>query len=235
MNLLRFLGVQLLPVFGGGILVVFLPWLGHEPWQDRLSKLDDRTLFSIVQQLDEVSPGRAFFKDDLKSLESFLQLLTEATGHRLIEGRLFTRITEDGIIPIDYRLVVEGDPFDLPVLIEGVHRYRSVVSIQQLDVTHISQSICSTRIRLRMLRPDIPSEAWVNDLMLSNSIHRELLKTGWELWNWLYYLEKESRFDALALSYRDELFESLSPGLIHLRNNEGHMTWTPSTGLRPSE
>ena len=231
MNLLRFLSVQLLPVLVGGLLVVLLPRLHHEPWEERLSRLDDKTLISTVRKLDEIAPARAFLQDDVKGFESFLQLLTEATGHTLIEGRLFTRIAEDGITPVDYRMVVQGDPFNLPVLIEGVHRYRSVVSIQELDVTNTAPNRCTTRIRLRMLRPDIPSEDWVNDLGLANSVHRELLKTGWGLWNWLYYIEKENQFDALALSYRDELFESLSPQLIRLRQSAGHIQWSPGSGM----
>jgi len=226
---------QLIPITLAGVIYFSYEKLNRPTLEDRIGRLESHHLKAIESEMKRLKPSRSLLDKDRKTVDSFLRILSKATSWQVKEIKSYNRIVEKQILPIDYRIKIMGDPFNLPVFLAGLHRQPQMCRIEEIDVKMLEDRNAHVSIKVRYFRPDIQSSGWLSDFQLS-SAEQIIFRHGWEMWNWKSYKRAEKRILEEINKRYLVVQKDIPSGLIKLRNNGGQFSWNSFRGgkYRPS-
>ena len=225
-SLLFLLAVQLLPIIALGYgFFMYEEEAEQKEFMEQVKRIDEKHLINVAKSLQRLRPSRAMMSKDKNDHMMFYRSLADTSGFEMKDFKSSSRMVEDGLIPTDCKLVLNGDLYLLPVLIEMLQTSRVLSLIQSVEITVNDLTGAVVAIELRVFRPDIPSETWLAGLQVS-PVQLETLKKGWLLWNWRAYSKKESQLAEQAEKRFHTLKIQIPQKIIPLRKKKGKkLTW----------
>ena len=225
-SLLVLLTVQILPILALGYgFFIYEEDVEQKEFMEQVQRIDEKHLINVAKSLQRLRPSRAMMSKDKNDHSMFYSSLATTSGFEMVDFKSSSRMVEDGLIPTDCKLVLKGDLYLLPVLIEMLQTSRvlSLIQTVEINVNDLTGSVVSFDIRV--FRPDIPSENWLTGLQVSPE-QMETLKKGWLLWNWRAYAKKELQLSEQAQQRFHTLKTEIPPKIIPLRKKRGKkLTW----------
>ena len=231
--------IKLIIVQWGFVVILGLSaWIIKKPKEDAIQKIEAITVeqhHDIEVLTEELIPNGALIEENHRQAEFFLYMLAEGTNWSVNELRPITRIPEKGIVPTDYRLVMTGDPFNLPVFFDGIYRQPSIAMIQSVELHMRQRGDAKVIIRIRYFQPEkIEMPSFLTDGLGGNTI--ETIQKGWELWIWRDWKKQAEELRAEELKRRRTLQHELAKPIISLRNKQqGELLWSEVGGLQVRE
>lgn len=202
---------------------------------DQLKDISAEDIRFVRSMIEEIKPSGALIKEDIRQAEFFLQVLAEGTGWNVQEIRPIKRVPSHGIIPTDIRLVMTGDPFNLPVFLDGVYRQPAVSMIQSIELHMRARADSKVIVRVRYFEPEItaPSQSVLSNLSPGD---KDKVEVGWELWTWQSWRTKAQELRIKDKNRRHDLQLLIAEPVIALRNSPtGEILWSEVGGLQVRE
>ena len=228
--------IKLIVVQWGLVVIIGLTaWILNKPVNNVMEKVNDITPEQqayIDELISTLTPNGALIEENKRQAEFFLYMLAEGTNWTVSEIRPITRIPDDGIIPTDYRLVMTGDPFNLPIFFDGIYRQPSIAMIQSIEMHMRGRGDSKVIVRIRYFHPEILD---VPDYVLDGlePTAMETVKKGWLLWSWKDWELQAEKLRAEELKRRRSLQFELAGPIISLRNkSQGELLWSEVGGLQ---
>ena len=194
------------------------------PLPERLAALDPDTAAAAVQAARaRADTGRALSPAAEARTLQFLTLQARAAGMDVQSSRLRPGIAQDGVQPVDMVLTVVGDPYHLPIFLDGLHRQRAInhpLSVRGSGAGGRTEFA----VTVRFYRPVVPEGGWVAPRLSAaapaHAAQAPLLEAGLELAAWRRFQAAEG---ALARARR---------GGAPVRRSLGHPGSDPHAPLR---
>jgi hypothetical protein len=247
MDIRRRAKVPAWPILGGlqiltlGVLIVAglrtLP-PREPPMSERLETMDLRQARAgLTDSIAAADSGRALQPDDEQRATLFLQLLSQAAELQLLSLTLNPSLTapaEDGLFPVDATLSLAGDPFNLPIFLDGLQRQRAVNHV--VSVKGRGGVIGEFKVRVRYYRPSPPSTDWIAARLAEEEPEHadaaELLEQAAWLSIWRRFQFEERGLVARAARIRARVSRELAAPLIEVRSGGGKLSWDEEQGAR---
>ena len=225
-----------------GVGVALLP-PAPVPVADRLATLDPTAAAQAVAQARAAADtGRALAREDEEGALRFLDLLARASELELLGARLRTGVARDGAQPVDAVLTLSGDPYHLPIFLDGLYRQRRVSHLLSVQGSGAG-TLAEFSVIVRYYRPLPVDPSWVPVRLAHDAPGVDaaalspVLQDALELAAWRRFQAEEPVLLARAAAVRREVARAISPALIHLRRAGGAVSWrytdpgAPSTTL----
>ncbi|MFT5682003.1 MAG: hypothetical protein ACI8RZ_002921 [Myxococcota bacterium] len=202
------------------------------PLAQRLSDLDEvQAVADVAAAIKEADSGRALQPDDEKRAELFLRLLSQAAELQLLSISLSPSLiapTMEALHPIDATLSLVGDPYNLPIFLDGLQRQRVVNHV--VSVEGKGGVIGRFTVRIRYYRPIAPQTDWIaTRLAEEEPEHAEaaaLLEQAAWLSVWRRFQWEERGLVEQAAEIRSRVSRELAAPLIEVRSGGGSLSWT---------
>jgi hypothetical protein len=228
-------GLQLLIL--GGLIVGGFSLLppSMPPVAERLSMLDKTVaLAAVVSAIDGADSGRALQPDDEQRATMFLQLLSQAAEMELLSLTLNPGPQAEALQSVDVTLQLAGDPFNLPIFLDGLQRQRAVNHLISLEGS--GGLIGQFTLTVRYYRPIFQDNDWI----LQRLVHEEpehadashLLQQAAVLTIWRRFQWEERDLVATAAVLRSRVSRELAAPLMSVRAGGGRLAWDAEQGPR---
>lgn len=218
--------VQILPIaiLGYGFFM-YEEEVEQQAFIDQVKKIDKKHLINVNKSLEKLRPSRAMLSKDKGEHLMFYESLANISGFVLTDFKSLSRMSEEGIVPTDCKLVLRGDLYRVPVLIELLETSRVLSLIEKIDIAVHNLMGAVVTIELRVFRPDIPTSAWLKGLSV-DEVQQETLEKGWLLWNWRTYVKKENQLEKQSEERFNILKSEIPPKIIPLRKKRNRtVSW----------
>lgn len=199
------------------------------PLGQRLQQLPpEQTAALLGGALQEADTGRALSADDEQRTARFLTLLAQAAGMRISEVTFRPGVSADGIRPVDARLTLQGDPYNLPIFLDGLYRQRAVN--HPLSVKGEGSGRSATfSVLLRYYRPAHSELGWVAARLAEEApeaVDRApILEQAARLSEWRHFQGQERRLVSQSAEVRDTVARQLAQELIAMRTDGTAVDW----------
>ncbi|MDG1480479.1 MAG: hypothetical protein P8R54_12850 [Myxococcota bacterium] len=208
------------------------------PMSERLDGLDLRQAGAgVTDAIAAADSGRALQPDDEQRATLFLQLLSQAAELRLLSLTLNPSLTapaEEGLFPVDATLSLTGDPFNLPIFLDGLQRQRAVNHV--VSVKGRGGVIGEFKVRVRYYRPSPPRTDWIAARLAEEEPEHagasDLLEQAAWLSVWRRFQFEERGLVARAAQIRARVSRELAAPLIEVRAGGGTLSWDEEQGAR---
>ncbi len=180
---------------------------------------------------------RAFQAESEAGLRSFLRLVaTELNlAHQPIE--LVAAPAEGGVVAVQLRWVLHGDPFDLPPLLAAFEQVRHTVALERVDVRPDPQGggVAELRVQARLLRAVLPEPAHFDGALqarggLDEGARAQLADAAVVL-AWRLFRAAEEPLRVEAERRRRSAQRELPAALIAARRSGAPARWSAERGL----
>jgi hypothetical protein len=205
------------------------------PVAERLSMLDKTVaLAAVVSAIDGADSGRALQPDDEQRATMFLQLLSQAAEMELLSLTLNPGPQAEALQSVDVTLQLAGDPFNLPIFLDGLQRQRAVNHLISLEGR--GGLIGEFTLTIRYYRPISQDTDWI----LQRLVHEEpahadagpLLEQAAVLTIWRRFQWEERDLVATAAVLRSRVSRELAAPLMSVRAGGGRLAWDAEQGPR---
>ncbi len=220
----------------GGLQVVILVALIAAGWQltpaaapsaeELLSQLDiPVALEQVHHAIEEADSGRALTASDEERAITFLTLLGQASGLVVESVALRPGLPEEGLQPIEAHVILRGDPYSLPIFLDGLHRQRAVN--HPVAVEGEGGEIGRFSVVVRYYRPvTLPTE-WIAERLGEGAPagSEALLVAAAELAAWRHFQQSERALVARTDRIRAAVARELAAPLIQARRAGARVSW----------
>ena len=205
------------------------------PLAERLSKLDKTVALAAVSSaIDGADSGRALQPDDEQRTTMFLQLLSQAAELELLSLTLTPGPQQDALQPVDATLQLAGDPFNLPIFLDGLQRQRAVNHLISLEGS--GGLIGQFTLTVRYYRPVFQDTDWVVQQLVSEAPEHAdagpLLQQAAALAIWRRFQWEERGLVETAAAIRSRVSRELAAPLMSVRVGGGRLAWDAEQGPR---
>jgi len=179
-----------------------------------------------------------------RHLKSFLSLTAHAAGLEvqridLNERRPIPITNELGLVqmlvPVEVRVGVSGDLFDIPVFLEGINRQRVLGVLQRIAVSLEPYSTSEAEVLIRYHRPLEVETDWITERLSVAAPGADraapVLEKAAEVLTWKKYQELESALRREQQTHRQEAARVLPIYFISLLRTGGELVWTEENGV----
>ncbi|MEL6346284.1 MAG: hypothetical protein AAFV53_24450 [Myxococcota bacterium] len=204
------------------------------PIEERLRTLPvDTTNNAVLSAIDRLNDGRALTEDDESTARSALSLLVVSAEMRLDDLRFRTGHQRDGVQPVDAELTIIGDPYRLPIFIDGLAHQRALA--HPLSVRGSSNTPAQFEVIVRYYRPAPMDTAWIAPRLQQQAPDATdaapLLVNAATLASWRHFQQKLGVLTDLAGKARRDAASALPSALIALEQRGEPMQWRLQTPL----
>lgn len=231
-------GLQILTL--GVLIVAGLRTLPprQPPMSERLEAMDLRQAEAdLAAAITQADSGRALQPEDEQRATLFLQLLSQSAELRLLSLTLNPSLiapTEEGLFPVDATLSLAGDPFNLPIFLDGLQRQRALNHV--VSVQGSGGVIGEFKIRIRYYRPAPPATDWIATRLSEEEPEHagaaELLEQAAWMSAWRRFQYEERGLVERAARLRARVSRELAAPLIEVRSGGGKLSWDAEQGAR---
>jgi hypothetical protein len=205
------------------------------PLDERLSGLDQgQASADVAAAIAAADSGRALQPDDEQRAGMFLRLLSQAAELQLLDLRLAPGPTEDTLQTIDASLSLAGDPYNLPIFLDGLHRQRALNHVVSLEGR--GGLIGQFQVLVRYYRPAAPDTGWVAPRLAAeepeHAAAAALLEQAAWLSVWRRFQWEERGLVERAGRIRARVSRELAAPLITVRAGGGSLYWDAEQGAR---
>ena len=221
----------------GGLVLGYLATLPPRPppVDERLAVLDIPQAESDVgAAIAAADSGRALSAEDEERALMFLKLLALSAELDVRALSLLPGPTQDATQAIDATLELSGDPFHLPIFLDGLQRQRAVnhvVSVKARGGVRGEYSVL-----VRYYRPAAVETDWIPERLAADAdLPTEagpLLEQAAVLAVWRRFQWEERSLVERAARIRERISRELAAPLIDIRGGGGTIFWDESQGAR---
>ena len=206
------------------------------PLEEQLLALDLPAAQAAVSGALETMPRhRALPRGSETRAQSFLSLTAQAASLDLVALDSMVAPAARGLSHVDFTVEVTGDLFELPALLDGIHRQTALVLVEGLAVDAQPGGPMSTRVVVRYLRPDAGEVDWIDERLATASSGADratpVLGDAATLLAWRQFEEQLPLLEAEQAVRRRSLSRDLPEALIALRSTGGGLRWSPEEGV----
>jgi hypothetical protein len=182
----------------------------------------------IQAELKLADTGRALSKEDLERTIRFLNLQAQAAGMH-ISGIVFQEgVPLAGVIPVDARFSLDGDPYHLPIFLDGLYRQRTINHPLSVSADGGGRYV-RFNILLRYYRPEHDNLTWIParlamEAPVTDGQHR-VLEDAARLTEWRHFRAQERRLTEEAEAIREQTAQQFVASLIAMRDGQGVLRW----------
>lgn len=199
-------------------------------FEDRLQRLStDEAATSLDAALQKADTGRALMPDDEARAQRFLLLQAQAAGMLAEEVTFRPGISTNGMRPVEARLVLVGDPYHLPIFLDGLYRQRAINHPLSVQASGGGRQVRFV-LRIRYHRPALSDVDWVAARMIEQwpaaVQYTPMLQQAARLMEWQHFRSQERRLTEEANRTRKTIARELAPALIALRASGERLSWS---------
>lgn len=206
------------------------------PLEEQLLALDLPAAQAAVSgALESMPRQRALPRGNETRAQSFLSLTVQAAALDLEALDSMVAPAAHGLSHVDFTLEVSGDLFELPALLEGLHRQTALVLVEGLAVDAQPGGLMNARVVVRYLRPDAGEADWIDERLATASSGADratpVLGDAATLLAWRQFEDQLPLLEAEQDLRRRGLSRDLPEALIALRSTGGGLRWSPEQGV----
>ena len=207
-----------------GYMWFFRPFA--EPIASRIEKLPVETHQKIAQELQNTMSQKQLLIEEESQVIAELKRLAEVLKWEIVgDVSVYSRISEDGIIPVDMKWKMKGDVLFLPLYLEGLRRLSAQGVLQKMSIQFHRKTV---DIQLRFIRADVQIPKWIQEEDDLSEKNKALLRQGWMLqywkdfrmlemhrwkqWDWSSFVVELSRQITLFRTQEKTVYWSLEEG-----------------------
>lgn len=208
------------------------------PLSQRLQQLSpEPTAALLADAVQKADTGRALSADDESRTIRFLTLQAQAAGMRISDVSFRPGVSDDGVRPVDVRLTLQGDPYHLPIFLDGLHRQRTVNHPLSVKGDGAGRS-ATFSVLLRYYRPAHGELGWVSALLAEQAPEvadrAPVLEQAARLAEWRYFQTRERALVTEAAQVRGAVARKLARQLIEMRARGASIDWHHEAPPQPA-
>ncbi len=235
-------GVQLLvlmAVVGVGLELIPTVFAVSAPMGDRVAALPPSAEADVERALRAAAPTRALTRSEETALRSFLSLAAEGARTAVDALHITEGPPDPGGQRVLVRVVVTGDPLDVPIFLDGSAHLRALGLPERLEVDAVGPARVSVVLILSFLRPPVPDTGWVAGRLTAElpaaAPRAGLFEAAARLAALRAHQRAQDERSLAAEEARRTLNRALPPALLRLRAEGGSLTWTRGGPLRSAK
>jgi len=203
------------------------------PLSERLTALQsDAASAAISAAITDADTGRALAEEDEARTTRFLTLQAQAAGLQLRELTFRPGVSADGVRPVDVRIELAGDPYHLPIFLDGLRRQRAINHPLSVRGEGAGQRADFT-VLLRYYRPAKQPLDWVATQLSEQAPdaveQAPLLEQAGRLAEWQHFRAQERALVSKAALARLDVARALPAALIVMRAEGKPLAWHEAT------
>ena len=207
----------------------------QQPMAQRLSAMDlQQASTDVTAAIEDADSGRALQPDDEQRTTMFLQLLSQAAELELLSLDLSPGPRLDALQTVDATLSLVGDPFHLPIFLDGLQRQRTVNHVVSLEGRGGVSGHFT--LQVRYYRPVEVELDWVAARLVAEdpslAAAGPLMRQAAELSVWRRFQWEERGLVERAKRIRARVSRELAAPLIELRAGGSGLAWDAEQGVR---
>ena len=189
---------------------------------EALASLDEPVArAAVAQSIERAQRGPALL--DESRVRSFLSLLGQAASMVVSEAILTEQPPQAGVLPVEVRLQLIGDPYDLPIFIDGLFRQRAVEEVRSVSGRSQGRGEgAAFQLVLWYHRPVDASTSWIAATLQEQAPGcehlEELLSSASILLSWKQFYYRLPKLLTIAQQSRHYFARELALPLISLQN-----------------
>ncbi|NOY26876.1 MAG: hypothetical protein GXP62_13475 [Oligoflexia bacterium] len=204
---------------------------------DRASSLDMAQAADALAAAEDDGrrAARALMPEDQGRTASFLSLTASAAG--LQTTAVDFSVAAEGLPccdAVDASIDLQGDIFDLPIFLDGLHRQAALGQVMGLAALVEPGGTARARVVVRYLRPHLPDPADIARRSVAtapDSAWSSLWLRAATVAAWRDAAQVAEARSAVVTQTQRRLLHELPAGLAGLRLSGGSLRWTAKTGL----